>query len=186
MTEYVPIRTKRGYLLGEVASALQKALRRGESHLAGYWAMELYASGYRGYLWKRLLTVSAEDCAGLITQEIKALYDSHRIATKGRDQDLRPCRVFVAKAVIILAVSKKSRDSDHLIHLVYEAEAIPAQELLADLEASKDEVVPIPEYAFDCHTMKGKRAGKTRKDFLKAEFEALNPRIPGLFDNLIK
>src|ERR1022692_3743742 len=138
MTEYVPIRTKRGYFLGEVASALQKALRRGEARLAGYWAMELYASGYRDYLWKRLLTVSAEDCAGLITQEIKALYDSHRIATKGRDEDKRPCRVFVAKAVIILAICNKPRDSPPLTQMVYEAQSFPADELLADLEAAKD------------------------------------------------
>lgn len=30
--------------------------------------------------------------------------------------------------------------------------------------------------------MKGRRAGKTKQDFFKSEFEALKPRVPGLFD----
>ena len=35
------LRTKRGYDLGEVASAMQKAIRRADTKLAGYWALEL-------------------------------------------------------------------------------------------------------------------------------------------------
>ena len=54
--------TKRGYEFGEVSSAMQKAVRRADTRLAGYWALELWASGYGNYVWKRLLTVSAEDC----------------------------------------------------------------------------------------------------------------------------
>jgi len=45
--------------------------------LAGYWALELWASGFGQYVWRRLLTVSAEDCWGILTQEFKALHDSY-------------------------------------------------------------------------------------------------------------
>jgi hypothetical protein len=41
---------------------MQKAVRRGDAKLAGYWALELWASGFGQYVWRRLLTVSAEDC----------------------------------------------------------------------------------------------------------------------------
>jgi hypothetical protein len=34
----------------------------------------------------------------------------------------------------------------------------------------------------DCHTSAGKRAGKTKKDFFRDEYQALKPREPGLFD----
>jgi autotransporter-associated beta strand protein len=37
---------------------MQKAVRRGETQLAGYWALELWASGFGNYVWKRLLTIS--------------------------------------------------------------------------------------------------------------------------------
>src|SRR5688572_25105589 len=60
----------------EVAPCLQKASRRGDTALAGYMAIEMSESGYATYCWKRLLIISAEDCAGLITQEIKALHDA--------------------------------------------------------------------------------------------------------------
>ena len=43
---------------------------------------------------------------------------------------------------------------------------------------------PIPYYAFDCHTLKGKRKGKTKADFFREEQRALEPFQPGLFDDL--
>ena len=76
------IRTKRGYDSGEVSSAMQKAIRRADTRMAGYWALELWHSGFGNYVWKRLLTVSAEDVWGLITTEIKALHDSYVFVNK--------------------------------------------------------------------------------------------------------
>ncbi len=67
------IRTIHGYDFFEVSSAMQKAIRRGDACVAGYFALELWHSNYRDYVWKRLFTISAEDCYGLITKEIEAL-----------------------------------------------------------------------------------------------------------------
>lgn len=177
-----PLHTKRGYDFGEVASAFQKAIRRGEAKLAGYWGLELYDSGFREYVWKRLLIISAEDCWGMITQEVEALYRAHNLVNKGRTEERCPGRLMVVKAAILLSQAKKCRDADHLICQICEADVIPAETLLADLEAAKDAIESIPDYAFDCHTLKGRRAGKTKKDFFKNEFEALWPQVPGLFD----
>jgi hypothetical protein len=88
-----------GYEFGEVSSAMQKAIRRADAKLAGYWALELWESGFGQYVWRRLLTVSAEDCQpppaaalrvnlrfsylaplgcwGILTQEVKALHDAY-------------------------------------------------------------------------------------------------------------
>ena len=41
---------------------MQKAIRRSDARLAGYWALELWESGFGQYVWRRLLTISAEDC----------------------------------------------------------------------------------------------------------------------------
>ncbi|MCX6877332.1 MAG: hypothetical protein NTW21_26515 [Verrucomicrobia bacterium] len=71
------LNTKRGYSFPAVSSAMQKAVRRGDAKLAGYWALELWASGFGQYVWRRLLTVSAEDCWGILTQEVKAVHDSY-------------------------------------------------------------------------------------------------------------
>ena len=66
---------------------------------------------------------------------------------------------------------------------MYDALAgIDADKLAADLlKAGK---VKMPDYAFDCHTLKGKRAGKTKADFFREEQKALKPFQPGLFDDL--
>ena len=77
------LRTQRGYDFYEVASALQKSIRRGDVEVAGYMALELFPK-YAEYCWKRLLTVSAEDCYGVITKEITALYDAFHIVNKGK------------------------------------------------------------------------------------------------------
>ena len=69
--------TRRGYEFGEVSSAMQKAIRRADAKLAGYWALELWESGFGQYVWRRLLTVSAEDCWGILTQQVKALHDAY-------------------------------------------------------------------------------------------------------------
>ena len=58
-------------------------------------------------------------------------------------------------------------------------------ETLTDELEQAGEYIPIPDYAYDCHTPQGRKMGKTKAEFFKAEHEALNPFIPGLFDNLI-
>ena len=66
--------TRNGYDFFECSSALQKSIRRNDVRMAAYFGVELWASGYGNYVWKRLFTISAEDCWGLITHEIDALH----------------------------------------------------------------------------------------------------------------
>ena len=179
------LRTIRNYDFGEVSSAMQKAIRRGETQLAGYWALELWASGFGNYVWKRLLTVSAEDCWGIITQEIKALHDSYLLINQNVPAARARGRIFISKAVILLCAAKKSRDADHLQNLVYDqCKGVEAETLADDLRTAP-EYVPIPGYAYDCHTRRGKAAGATKADFFRAEHAALSPFQPGLFDHLV-
>lgn len=69
--------TPNGYDLFEMSSMIQKAIRRSDIPHAAYAANEL-AFKYRNYLWKRLLTVSAEDCYGIMTKEIVALQEADK------------------------------------------------------------------------------------------------------------
>ena len=174
--------TQRGYVMLEVASCLQKAIRRADTPLAGYMALELFESGFGRYCWKRLLTVSAEDCAGLITQEVKALHDAWLLLTDNGEK--HRSRIFLSKAVILLCQARKCRDADHLQNFVYDRSMIDAERLTAALdEARRDpERVELPDYTFDCHTGRGRKRGRTKAEFFTAEFEALQPREQGEFD----
>jgi len=178
--------TKRGYNLFEVASCLQKAIRRGDTALAGYMAVELFESGYHRYCWKRLLTISAEDCAGVITTEIKALFDSFNVLNDDPKRKPRS-RIFLSKAVIVLCAAIKCRDADHLTNFVYDRRMIDAKRLTRAIAESRNSPEPIelPEYTFDVHTRKGRARGRTKEQFFKDELAALSPRQIGLFDDLV-
>lgn len=175
------ITTKRGYDFFEVASALQKAIRRADTPVAGYTAVELFESGFAAYVWKRLLTISAEDVAGIVTQEIKALHDAFLLIS---DNGKKPKgRVFIAKAVIVLCQARKSRDADHLTNFVYDRQMIDAQKLDAAIDEARanPENMPLPDYTFDgIHTRRGKR--RTVEQFCQEEHAALKPREQGEFD----
>ena len=68
---------------------------------------------------------------------------------------------------------------------LYDKQTGLTPETLADELHAAGDYVPIPDYAFDCHTGKGKKMGRTKADFFKAEQAALEPFQPGLFDHLI-
>ncbi|MCM1454351.1 MAG: hypothetical protein NC193_07455 [bacterium] len=159
---------------------MQKAIRRADARVAGFFALELWHSNYRDYVWKRLFTISAEDCYGLITKEIEALWQGHELVNKNKTEPKG--RIFVSKAVLLLCECRKSRDADHLQNLVYDRNAIEVERWIEDV---RQYPIPIPPYTFDVHTRKGKKYGRTKEEFFREEYEALRPRVPGLFDDLV-
>jgi len=175
------ITTKGGYDFYEVSSAMQKAIRRADIAVAGFFALELWESGFRDYVWKRLFTISAEDCFGIITKEIEALWQGHELVNKKATSPKG--RIFVSKAVILLCECRKCRDADHLQNLIYDRKEIDVEKWIEDVRLNP---IPIPQYTFDVHTRRGKKQGRTKEEFFRDEFNALNPREKGLFDDLIK
>lgn len=176
--------TKNGYDLFIVASALQKAIRRNETRLAGFMALELFPR-YSNYAWKRLLTVSAEDCYGVITKEIKALHDSFEFINKGKKAEERTGRIFISKAVILLCESPKSRDPDIMQNAMYDRMmGITKEEVENFIEEVTKEEPEIPGYVYDVHTYQGKRQGKTKGDFMLEEEEALSNKQTSIFGDI--
>lgn len=176
--------TQNGYDFYEVASALQKAVRRADVKLAGYMALELFPK-YSEYCWKRLLTISAEDCYGVITKEVKALYDSFHVINKGKKGNDLKGRIFISKAVILLCSAKHNRDADLLQNFIYDRkELITDEQIESYFKEVRKEPMSIPEYVYDVHTRKGKIMGKTKDDFFIEEQKALQNVQYSLFDEL--
>ena len=67
-----PTHTVNGYYFSDVASALQKAIRRGQEKEAVFWAFEMADSKAEMYLWRRLVTIASEDI-GLAAPEVAIL-----------------------------------------------------------------------------------------------------------------
>jgi hypothetical protein len=182
--------TKNGRDFYVVASLLQKSLRRGDIVLASRAANELLPT-HANYCWNRLLIVSAEDCGDMVTGEVIALHAAWLKVTGGKTHPTKPLfgHVFVMKAIILLARCRHSRDADELLLLV--ADRLPDNELdaaLAECDAAfvSDADWEIPVWAYDVHTARGKRAGKTRSDFLRDEHDALtnSTAVFGNFDEM--
>jgi replication-associated recombination protein RarA len=149
---YQNLVTIRGYQFSEVASALQKSIRRGLEEDSLYWAAELDRSNYGAYVWKRLIMITSEDVGlaePMLPATIRALYDTW-VETKKRKDERNPERMFMVHAVLLLVRAKKSRICDH-----------------AKMWAFSDHIEyrEIPDVALDKHTLRGKRMGRGFEHF---------------------
>ena len=77
--------TRNGHNMYDVASLMQKSIRRCDIEKASYAAYELYGN-FREYMWRRLMVISAEDCYGIMTKEIVALYQADDQVNNGRKE----------------------------------------------------------------------------------------------------
>ena len=147
------LKTRKDFDFFESASAMQKAIRRSDEQVALFFSTELYLSGYRKYVWKRLLIIASEDIGladpDLITR-ILSLKQScdfiNEVATKGFD-DIIP----VVHAVLLMCRCDKSRLVDNA--------KIWAMKNKHDIE--------VPDYALDKHTRRGKIKGRGLDHFFE-------------------
>ncbi len=147
MTERFKITTRGGHPLGEVASAFQKAIRRGLEDEALYWGVELDVSNFSEYAWKRMRIIASED-VGLaephLAANLFALYQHWADQRKKHDEKHAPERLFLIHAILLLVRAKKSRIVDHALITYYGSHAARA----------------IPDYALDKHTARGRKLGR--------------------------
>jgi len=145
--------TARGYNFGEVSSSMQKAIRRSNEHEALYWATELEQSGYGGYVWKRLLTITSEDI-GLaephLAATMTALFNNWE-GLKKKKENGRPEKLFLIHGVMLASRAKKSRAADNAKIFFYNHELV--------------ERLEIPDEALDQHTLRGYKMGRRLEHF---------------------
>lgn len=175
--------TRNGHNMYDMASMLQKSIRRSDIERAGYAAYELYGN-YAKFLWKRLLVSSAEDCWGIMTKEIIALKNADDVINAGK-AGYNKDPLFVAKAITLLCMARKNRDACYVAcNFMTASDPMDPMEIenidISELQRIKDS--DIPDWVFDVHTIKGKMRGKTEVDMGEDEQRALTPHQLGLFD----
>lgn len=130
-----------------MVSALQKDIRRGNEYEALFWAVKLESLNPTR-LWNRLKVIASEDIGPanpIMPLVIESLEKQYFDARRRKNNSYR---LFLSNAVVILARSKKSRIVDDLLNVVY-----------GEIQ-HEDKKLPIPDYAYDMHTSKGKRLGR--------------------------
>lgn len=169
--------TKNGHSMYDMSNMLQKAIRRGMPNLAGYAANELFGR-YHKYLWKRLLTIAAEDCYGDISKEIMALKQSDEFVNQGRkgyDRD----KLFVAKAVTLLLFCRKNRDGCFFACNKMLSEEIVKEGHYFDLDKCYYDGY-LPDFCKDYYSRWRNQIGATIDDFNRNETAALGTGVGNL------
>ena len=178
--------TRHGHNMYDMASMMQKSIRRCDLEKASYAAYELYGN-YAQYMWRRLLVISAEDCYGIMTKEIVALKIADDIANKNR-KGYEKDAIFVAKAVYLLCMARKNRDACYVAcNFMLPDECLDESQIehidIDRLQEMRYADSQIPDWVFDVHTLRGKARGRTDVEMTITEQNALKPHQLGLFDD---
>lgn len=113
------------------------------------------------------------DCPEML-EELKAIQISDDLINKtkkGYDRD----PLFAAKAIVLLCIDK-DQDRNGVNPIVDK----PIMEKMKDMKVEDKD---IPEWVFDCHTLRGKRMKKTDLDMTMTEEKALTPKRKNFFDD---
>lgn len=149
-------KTRNGYKLDVVISALQKAVRRGREREGLFWMNELCepdANGkhFAGHFWRRMMIIAHEECVDPQVAIFAAAARSNALYASG-DLKNRIETLIEAHLVLVLCRAKKSREA--------------CDAAMAVMVAKKEgwRIEPHPS-AIDKHTSTGKELGKTMADF---------------------
>lgn len=154
-------KSRNGYPLDVLVSALQKAIRRNEPELAARVAYELSITSkeLEDHVWHRLLVISAEDIGSgnfLANTIVKNLYDSSLILFEENSRGDR--LILLMHAIRFLCRQDKERGSC----------------LYADIVKREKEKISFPDYVYDMHTTKGMELGR-KFDFFLDEASKVSP-----------
>jgi replication-associated recombination protein RarA len=142
------LKTLGGYLNSECTSALQKCIRRGLEEEALFWASELDLAGYGAYVFKRLRIIASEDIGIAdpnVCTQIRALWENWTEQRKNKEDRSLAERLFLVHAVLICVRARKSRMVDTSLITMYEGDR-PKRK--------------VPDFAYDLHTMRGRKLGR--------------------------
>lgn len=134
------------YVWDEVASALQKSIRRGLEYESVYWGYIFHQSGYGMYLFRRLSVIACEDC-GLGDPQalilVSAMQQSWLLLHKQDKEATLDKFLLALQAILHLCRSKKTREGDSLSNLIHE-------------HFTEGKRLAIPNYCLDPHVSRAR------------------------------
>lgn len=168
------------FTMFENVCSLQMALDHRDMDQIGYY-MDSLRKNNREILWDAFEDYSNHTKVNVLN-EIKALRKTDELINKKKkDKD----EIFISKASILLCYA----NDENIFRNISSSEIVSIEKEIDwkdyNVKNIKDCILnggEIPEWVYDCHTLKGKRMGKTDWDMTRAEQDALYPLQEGYFD----
>lgn len=150
----------------QIASALQKEIRRSHTENAAMVAYEMVISGpdFEAYLWSRLQVISVED-VGFGEPDAPIMINTLYQMVQGMNPDAGERKLFAIHAVRYLCRCQKDRSSDEMVNWV------------GHVIEKEGRHPHIPDYALDGHTVEGRARGRGARYFFE-EASKLDPEWP--------
>ncbi|MDC3257162.1 hypothetical protein OAU44_00140 [bacterium] len=157
----------------EAMSAMQKGIRRNEPETAYFFALVLERFNPI-MLWNRLQIIVSEDI-GRANPSLPTTFETLR---KWYYDDLDKGgtgTLYLSHIITLMASGPKCRDADNIVTSVKERMHY------------EGDYMPVPDYAYDKHTLKGKKMGRGREHFwTEAAKLAEDNNNPDILANALK
>ena len=182
LTEKI-LTTLSGFDAYEMATLAIWAIRLNDMENLGY-AMNELRSTHRDVLWKALLLTSVRYGSGQLAQEIIGLKLTDNVVNRNKTADKRD-EIYLSKAAMLLCYEQRGMrplESSGMISPYQFVEWDCGEFDVPDIAGAYLEDGTVPEYVYDVHTIKGKRAGHTDWEMNLVEQAALSPLRLSFFD----
>lgn len=166
----------------KISTIIRDSIRNNDMEAIGR-AVSILRKSSRKLLWKTMFAI-ALDNGGYLAKEMIGLFLAD-LKINGKRPIEKKDEIFISKAVMLLCYEQQQM-FEHLISqpIVEPTEFVnwDGVDVLSIMDCNlKDGIVP--EWVYDCHTLKGKKAGKTDWQMNIVEQAALNPLKRAFFDD---
>ena len=164
-------------------ASLEIALEHLDMDMIGYY-IDLLRRSDREFLWNVFIVYGNTLSKDFLKDELEALREADKIIN-ARKKDLEKDEIFISKAAMLLCYYIDENIDIMFADKIIDSKSNIEWEGLSVRPLQECGVVgrKIPEWVYDCHTIKGRQMGKTDWDMTKDEQAALYPLKKAYFDD---
>ena len=169
--------------LDEYGLCLQIATEHRDMDMMGWYLDQIRRIDWN-YIWEVYLDYARNHNGGILLDEIAGLRKADAIFNRNKE-GLKKNEIFISKALMIFcyAADPAFPDPRSNSKIRYDALIDWSNIKVKPIDQCVLEGGRIPDFVYDCHTIEGKRRGKTDWDMTRDEQAALHPLEPDYFSN---
>ena len=169
--------------LDEYGLCLQIATEHRDMDMMGWYLDQIRRLDW-DYIWKVYADYAANHFGGKLLSEVEGLRKADAIFNKNK-KGLKKNEIFISKALMVFcyAADPAFPDPRSNANIRYDSLIDWSNIRVKPIAECVLEGGRIPDFVYDCHTLLGRKRGKTDWDMTRDEQDALHPLEPDYFSN---